>query len=98
MYSILCRCGNIYIGQIKCSIERTEEHNWYIRIHHPDKLAVAEHSINGTVTEEGKTVAITKMVIRLTNPSSQIEFTDPSKSLPLMPVTLEGNALSSVNS
>jgi hypothetical protein len=41
-----CKCGQVYIGQTGCSIEtRVKEHEPHIRLHHPDKSAVAKHSI-----------------------------------------------------
>jgi hypothetical protein len=47
MYSILCECGQVYTGQTGCSIDtRNKEYHQHIRLAHPDKLAVAEHSIN----------------------------------------------------
>jgi hypothetical protein len=47
IYSILCECGRVYIGQSGRSIQlRIKEHNRHIRMAQPDKSAVAEHSIN----------------------------------------------------
>jgi hypothetical protein len=47
VYSIPCKCGQVYIGQTSFSIEtRVKEHQCHIYLEHPDKSAVAEHSIN----------------------------------------------------
>jgi hypothetical protein len=47
IYRILCECGRVYIGQTGRSVDiRIKEHQWPIRLQHPDKSAVAEHSIN----------------------------------------------------
>jgi hypothetical protein len=47
IYSILCECGRVYIGQSGRSIPtRNKEHNRHIRLAQLDKSAVAEHSIN----------------------------------------------------
>jgi hypothetical protein len=47
VYSIPCECGKMYIGQTGRSIEtRVKEHQRHIRLAHPEKSAVAEHSIN----------------------------------------------------
>jgi hypothetical protein len=47
MYSIPCTCGQVYIGQTGRSIETNDkEHHWYICLEHPDKSAMAKHSIN----------------------------------------------------
>jgi hypothetical protein len=46
MYSVPCECGQVYIGQTGRSIEtRVDEHQRHIHLQHPDKSAVAEHSI-----------------------------------------------------
>jgi hypothetical protein len=40
-------CGRVYIGQTVCSVDiRLKEHQRHIRLKHPDKLAIAEHSID----------------------------------------------------
>jgi hypothetical protein len=40
-------CGSVYIGQSGRSIHsRIKEHDRHIRLAHPDKSAVAEHSFN----------------------------------------------------
>jgi hypothetical protein len=47
VYSVPCECGQVYIGQTGRSIEtRVKEHQCHIHLQHPDKSAVAEHSIN----------------------------------------------------
>ena len=47
IYRIPCECGMVYIGQSGRSIHlRIKEHERYIRLIHPDKSAVAEHSFN----------------------------------------------------
>jgi hypothetical protein len=47
VYSVPCECGQVYIGQTGRFIEtRDKEHQRHIRLQHPDKSAVAEHSIN----------------------------------------------------
>jgi hypothetical protein len=47
VYSIPCECGKVYTGQTGCSIETgVKEHHQRIRLYHPEKSAVAEHSIN----------------------------------------------------
>ena len=46
-YSTPSECGRVYIGQSGRSNQlRIKEHNRHIRLAQPDKLAVAEHSIN----------------------------------------------------
>jgi hypothetical protein len=47
VYSIPCECGQVYIGQTGRYIDtRIKEHHRHIRLAHPDKSAVAEHSIS----------------------------------------------------
>jgi len=47
IYSIPCKCGKVYTGQIRHSPEtRMKEHHHHIRLYHLDKSAVAKHSIN----------------------------------------------------
>jgi hypothetical protein len=47
VYSILCKCGQVYIRQTGSSIEiRIKEHHRNIWPGHPDKSVVAEHRIN----------------------------------------------------
>jgi hypothetical protein len=47
MYSIPCDWGQVYIGQTGLSIDtRIKEHHRNISLAHPDKSAVAEHSIS----------------------------------------------------
>jgi hypothetical protein len=47
VYSIPCECGQVHIGQTGSSIDtRIKEHHRHIRLAHPDKSAVAEHSIS----------------------------------------------------
>jgi hypothetical protein len=47
MYSIPCKCGQVYIGKPGRSIEtRIKEHHWYIQLGHPNKSVVAEHRFN----------------------------------------------------
>jgi hypothetical protein len=44
---IPCECGRVYIGQTGRSVDiRLKEHQRHIRLEHPDKSAVAEHSID----------------------------------------------------
>ncbi|XP_033607053.1 uncharacterized protein LOC117282253 [Cryptotermes secundus] len=46
IYSIPCECGKVYIGQTGHSVgTRLKEHQRHLRLEHPDKSAVAEHSI-----------------------------------------------------
>jgi hypothetical protein len=46
IYRIPCECGTVYIGQSGRSIDlRIKEHERHIRLVHPDKSAVAEHSL-----------------------------------------------------
>jgi hypothetical protein len=45
VYSIPCECGQVYIGQTGRSIDtRITEHSRHIRLGHPEKSAVTEHS------------------------------------------------------
>jgi hypothetical protein len=45
-YRMPCEYGRVCIGQTGCSVDiRLEEHQWLIRLEHPDKAAIAEHSI-----------------------------------------------------
>jgi hypothetical protein len=47
IYSILCECGIVYIGQSGLTIQlRNKEHNRSIRLAQSKKSAVAEHSFN----------------------------------------------------
>jgi hypothetical protein len=47
IYWISCEGGRVYMGQSGWSIQTwIKEHNTHIRLAHPDKSAVAEHSIN----------------------------------------------------
>ncbi|PNF41399.1 hypothetical protein B7P43_G14428 [Cryptotermes secundus] len=47
IYRIPCECGKVYIGQTGRSVDtRLKEHQRHIRLEHPDKSAVAEHSID----------------------------------------------------
>jgi hypothetical protein len=47
VYSIPCECGQVYIGQTGHSVDtKLKEHQQHICLEHPDKSAVAEHSIN----------------------------------------------------
>jgi hypothetical protein len=46
IYRIPCECGTVYIGQTGRSVDiRLKEHQRLIRLEHPDKSAVAEHTI-----------------------------------------------------
>jgi hypothetical protein len=52
VYRILCECGRVYIGQTGRSMDiRLKEHQRHIRLQHPDKSVVAEHSINPTILQ-----------------------------------------------
>jgi hypothetical protein len=45
VYRIPCECGRVCIGQTGRSADtRLKEHQRHIRLDHPDKSAVAEHS------------------------------------------------------
>jgi len=47
IHSIPCKYGTVYIGRPRCSIEmRIKQHHQHIRLYHPDKSAMAKHSIN----------------------------------------------------
>jgi hypothetical protein len=47
VYIIPCECSQVCIGQTGRSVDtRLKEHRRHIRLEHPDKSAVAEHSIN----------------------------------------------------
>jgi hypothetical protein len=47
VYRIPCECGKVYIGQTGSLIKsRLNDHHRHIRLHHPEKSAVAEHGIN----------------------------------------------------
>jgi hypothetical protein len=47
VYRIPCECGRVYIGQTGRSVDiGLKEHQRHIRLEHPDKSAVAEHSID----------------------------------------------------
>jgi hypothetical protein len=47
VYRSPCECGRVYIGQTGRSVDiRLKEHQRHIRLVHPDKSAVAEHSID----------------------------------------------------
>jgi hypothetical protein len=46
VYRIPCECGRVYIAQMGRSVDiRLKEHQRHIRLEHPEKSAVAEHSI-----------------------------------------------------
>jgi hypothetical protein len=47
MWGKPCECGRVYIGQTGPSVDiRLKEHQRHIRLEHPDKSAVTEHSID----------------------------------------------------
>jgi hypothetical protein len=47
VYSIPCQCGKVYVGQSGQTVEkRVEEHRRHICLAHPEKSAVAKHSID----------------------------------------------------
>jgi hypothetical protein len=47
VYRIPCECGRVYTGQTSHSVDiRLKKHQRHIRLEHPDKLAIAEHSID----------------------------------------------------
>ena len=47
VYKVPCERGQVYIGQSGRSISiRIKEHMWHIGLVQPEKLSVAEHSIN----------------------------------------------------
>jgi hypothetical protein len=47
VYMIPCECGRVYTGQTGHSVDiKLKENQRYIRLEHPDKSAVAEHSID----------------------------------------------------
>jgi hypothetical protein len=47
VYRIPCECGKVYIGQTGCSVDtRLKEHQRHIRLDHPEKSVVAEHSVD----------------------------------------------------
>jgi hypothetical protein len=47
VYSIPCVCRKVYIRQTEWSIEtRVKEYHLHISLEHPEKSAIAEHSIN----------------------------------------------------
>jgi hypothetical protein len=46
VYRIPCECGRVYIGQTGRSVDiGLKEHQWHIRLEHPDNSAVVEQSI-----------------------------------------------------
>jgi hypothetical protein len=47
VYRIPCECDRVYIGQTGRSVDiRLKEHQRHIRLEHPDKWAVTEHSVD----------------------------------------------------
>jgi hypothetical protein len=47
VFSIPCECGQVYIGQAGRSIDtRIKDRSRHIRLGHPEKSAVAEHTLN----------------------------------------------------
>jgi hypothetical protein len=47
VYRIPCECGKVYIGQTGHSVDtRLKEHQWHICLEHPDKSAIAEHTVD----------------------------------------------------
>jgi hypothetical protein len=47
VHRIPCECSKVYIGQTGRSVDtRLKKHQWYICLEHPDKSAVAEHSVD----------------------------------------------------
>jgi hypothetical protein len=63
VYSTPCECGQVYIGQTGRSVDtRLKELQRHIRLEHPDKSAVAEHSINlgHTIQLQNTTILSTK--------------------------------------
>jgi hypothetical protein len=46
VYKIPCECGRVYTEQMGRSMDiGLKEHQWHIRLEHPDKPAIVEHSI-----------------------------------------------------
>jgi hypothetical protein len=59
VYRISCECGRVYIGQTGRSVDmRLKQHQRHIRLEHPDKSAVAEHSIYQGQTNKKKTNSV----------------------------------------
>jgi hypothetical protein len=47
VYRIPCECSKVFIGQTGRSVDtRFKEHQRHIRLKHPDKSAVAEHTVD----------------------------------------------------
>jgi predicted GIY-YIG superfamily endonuclease len=47
VYRIPCECGKVYIGQTGRSVDtRLKDHQRHIRLEHPDKSTVAQHSVD----------------------------------------------------
>jgi hypothetical protein len=47
VFWVVTPCGRVYIAQTSRSVDiRIKEHQRHIRLYHPDKSAVAEHSID----------------------------------------------------
>jgi hypothetical protein len=47
VYRIPCECGKVYIGQSGRSVDASlKEHQRHIRLQHPDKSAMVEHSVD----------------------------------------------------
>jgi hypothetical protein len=47
VYRIPRECGMVYIGQTGRSVDtRLKEHQRHVRLEHPEKSAVAEHSVD----------------------------------------------------
>jgi hypothetical protein len=47
MYSVPCKCGQVYNGQTSCSIKtRVKDHQCHICLEHADRSAVAKHGIS----------------------------------------------------
>jgi hypothetical protein len=63
VYSAPCECSQVYIGQTGRSIEtRNKKHHRHMCLEQPDKLAVAENSINHVhhIKLQGTTILSTK--------------------------------------
>jgi hypothetical protein len=71
-----CECGKIYIGQTKSSIKtRIKERHRHIRLYHPDKSAVAEHSIHSIQFQDTKIMATeTGRMERIIREATEIEI------------------------
>jgi hypothetical protein len=84
VYRIPCECDRVYTGQTGCSVDiRLKEHQRHIRLEHPDKSAVAEHSI-----DQGKCIQFHNASIVDTKTSYVVPIAEEAIEIELHPYNI----------